>query len=555
MLRALIDSSRLALILMGLPFILLISGPLLIWAAFRGKQPIGPITLDVSQQGAWLRSIVLVLGLGLWIAIWGGLAWGTARAHTLIAESLFQTMLLPAPTQVVVAVDMVTPTPMFPVTAAPTPEPQATVIIHPDVTDTVSLSTPEPTVTLAPATPTPSPTIEPRQQAGVIVAMSFLDTHSANTITHMSANFYPAETMVPGTYTVDRYQILFQSLDLDNNVITVRADLYIPRIDTLASLPLFVYGSGTTGIGNACAPSGEVDQHRNWGNYRAHMLSYASQGYISIFPNWHGFDDPDRIHHYFNLEMEGRIMLDATRAVYNFFYNFAPPLSQAVPSDKIFFGGYSQGGHGAFAATDIGPEYAPEIQVAGIVSHAGAPDVEALMRESPFLAPYIVHAYHDLYGIEVVDPAQIFQPQWVPTLAQDTSTKCVDEVLDYYSYDPSKIYQPDFQASLYNYTLDETFPAFHEALARNYSGLTGRATMPLLILHGAQDYIVTQKTQERFVEHLCNNGQNVTYILYEESDHYQIRQWSVRDSLAWMRNVLSGETPVSQCPAFLASRN
>ena len=58
-----------------LPIFLIIIGPLLVLAAVRGRQSVGPIMLNSSQYGAAGRIGALMLGLGLWLLIWGGLVW------------------------------------------------------------------------------------------------------------------------------------------------------------------------------------------------------------------------------------------------------------------------------------------------------------------------------------------------------------------------------------------------------------------------------------------------------------------------------------------------
>ncbi len=53
-----------------LPVILILMGPLLVVAALRGRQRIGPITLDAARSSA-RRTGALVVGLLLWLlALW-----------------------------------------------------------------------------------------------------------------------------------------------------------------------------------------------------------------------------------------------------------------------------------------------------------------------------------------------------------------------------------------------------------------------------------------------------------------------------------------------------
>jgi pimeloyl-ACP methyl ester carboxylesterase len=285
---------------------------------------------------------------------------------------------------------------------------------------------------------------------------------------------------------------------------------------------------------------------RAWGNYRAGLSAYATQGYITAIANWQGFDDPDQTHPYFVAELEGYVMLDLTRAIYDFFSD--PPSDDilARPADAVFFGGYSQGGHGAFAGDAMAPRYAPELNIVGVVGHAIAPDVEGLMLDSPLYAPYIVQAYRTYYGEQVVNPYDFFQERWMATFDQDV-TKCIDDALRYYPNTHDSMYTPRFRDALKNDQLAVEFPEFKAMLDLNYIGREVNSTTPAIILHGDADPIVKLRTVEPFVHRLCEEEKNVTYRVYPGVNHFTIRQFSHMDTLAWMEGILAGNAPVSDC--------
>jgi len=385
-------------------------------------------------------------------------------------------------------------------------------------------------------------------RGGVLSNALFMDTVTAAQINELSAQFYPAANVVPAQYDIDRYQIYFQTLDESDQPVSVRAEIFFPRVTQWAAFPLLIYGSGTTGIGPNCAPLDEWARGRNWGNYRTHMLSYAAQGYIAVLPLWQGYDDIARTHPYFVARLEGYLMLDAARAVYNFFATSLFPDVLAQPLDAIFFSGYSQGGHGAFAADQFAPWYAPELPIRGVIGHAIAPSVEALLRERPALAPYIVYAYSTYYGPYVVAPESIFLPRWLATFTQDVTTKCVDEVYEYYPYDPAQLYQPEFLTALFTGQMVGGFAAFKQVLDLNYVGTSVNTTTPALLLHGATDPVVTPQTTETFMAQICALGKRVTYRLYPDVNHFVTRQYSFVDTLNWMQEILNGGVPRSDCP-------
>lgn len=409
------------------------------------------------------------------------------------------------------------------------------------------------TPTPLPPTPTvaPSPTITPlpTPPPGTVVQEMTRkhETLPLESVDPVVAEFLYGRNRIPAKYAVDTYRIWFRTRDAADQIVSVQADIRFPRVEQVQAFPVFIYGAGTTGIATECAALNEYFAGRKWGDYRPHMTSYAAQGYIAVLANWQGFDDWELTHPYFVAELEGRVMLDAAEAVYDFFAQ--PPAKDilARPDDAVFLGGYSQGGHGAFAAARIAPTYAPELEIKGLIGHAMSPDVEGLMVDSPRYSPYIVYAYRDAYGVEIIDPAEVFQPHWLATFDQDVTSKCIDEVFSYYSNDPGRLYTPEFRQALYNDRLAERYPAFKAQLDANDSNSKAYPSLPLLLLHGGGDPIVKPRTIRSFVSYLCSQGQNVTYNLYPGVDHFQTRQCSFVDTLTWMEYILAGNTPTSSC--------
>lgn len=398
---------------------------------------------------------------------------------------------------------------------------------------TATAAPPTATPTAVPSpTPLPTPTPDPR---GTILDRRPVGSSTRDQIAQANARLSPAVGAVPARYAVDRHQIRFFTTDESGATLEILAQLFVPRVDTPTAMPVYVFGAGTTGPGDQCAPSREQPA-RNWGEYQAHMLSYATQGYIGILPDYPGYNDEARLHHYFVAAPEARTLLDAARAVYRYFEGQPSPLT---PDSAVFIGGYSQGGHATFAARDIAAQYAPELSIKGAIGYAPTTDVTAMIRENPHFAPYLLYAYADLYGPEAVDTSRLLLPRWQSTLAQDVTSKCVDAVPTYYGSNARQVYQPAFFDALYGDRLGAAFPRLKEALDRNNTGLVA-SRVPALILQGTADPIVTPKTQEVFIGRLCAAGGRVTYRVYPNVHHFQTRQVSYRDTLAWMASIRDG---------------
>ncbi|HET7770068.1 MAG TPA: lipase family protein, partial [Chloroflexota bacterium] len=416
------------------------------------------------------------------------------------------------------------------------------------------LETPAPAPTLAPPTEVPTPTPVPPTPTpdprGTLLERRPPTTFQPVQINQIMPRLYPAGTSNPARYPVEVHFIRYVSTEPNGERLDILAQVYLPRVDAATPMTVLVYGAGTTGLGDQCAPSREQPTARNWGDYQAHLLSYASQGYITIMPDYAGFNDGNRLQRYFVAQSEARVLLDATRALYKFFQEAAPgSLGGASPSKSVFYAGYSQGGHAAFAVRDEYLSYAPDVPVTGVIGHGGSMDLTALLRDSPSFAPMLLYSLSDFHGTTGplgVDVGKLLNARWLPTLAVDMNTKCIDQMAGYYTNNHATVYSPQFNAALMGNRLEPEFPSVKEALERNSTGQAA-SNVPALVVQGATDPIVTQRTADAFVARLCAAGQHVNYILYPGVHHYQTRQVGFRDTMSWMDAVARGAPPPSTC--------
>jgi hypothetical protein len=160
---------RLILLILLSPLFLIALGPLLVLAVWRGRQPMGPITLDASRYGFWARAAALLVGLVLWIVIWGGMAWFTVNAFS-------PPVVVTAPTPTLTPLPGLTPpATVTPAPPRPTPDPATPTEMPPTTaapasaeltaTPAATTDTPLPTAGLSPE-PTATPTISPQATLG-----------------------------------------------------------------------------------------------------------------------------------------------------------------------------------------------------------------------------------------------------------------------------------------------------------------------------------------------------------------------------------------------------
>jgi pimeloyl-ACP methyl ester carboxylesterase len=430
-------------------------------------------------------------------------------------------------------------------------EQDPTVSIPPEVTTTatavptVVTATPLPTPVEGVATATPRATPSEVPTATPVTAEAVTQTVTGGDVTGVR---YIERYRPSGPYPVDMYRITFETVDQFSEIVETQADLYVPYVASEEAFPVLGHAAGTTGVGNGCAPLDERTTGRSWGGYHAHSLAYAGQGYVVVFPNWLHFEDPQLTHGYFVSELQAHTLLDALRATYRVWDRDQALDTQAEPAQTAFMMGYSSGGHAIFAAKDRAERYAPELPIKGVIGFGPVTDPGLLLQEDPIFGPYLVYAYRDFYGEDIIDPAEVYLPPWVSDFEEDVLSICVDQIFSYYSHSARRMYNPEFREVLYDGRLAAVYPEFAEQLAANTAGLGGGTDIPVLILQGTADTVITPPSQQAFVDQLCVLGNSVTLIEYEAATHADVRWRSYTDALAWMGDAAQGMVLPSACP-------
>ncbi|MDC7222248.1 MAG: lipase family protein [Spirochaetales bacterium] len=339
----------------------------------------------------------------------------------------------------------------------------------------------------------------------------------------------------PMEYGVNSYRVRFVTSDFDGSPAVAYAQLFVPQFPESTELSTYVFGSGTTGITDRAAPSLEDPWTIRWGWYKQNMLAYAGSGYITIFPDYIGFNDPTISQRYFSKDAEAHVMLDAIRAVENLYKLSDSPLlnETARPSGKNFVAGYSQGGHAAHAAADLNSAYAPDVDVTGVIGYASTNDIAALFREGVCYGAEIIYSYGEMYGWDTVNPADFLNDSYLPTFMEDASTMSVDVFQYHFGYNAKKLFRPEFYNALFDGTLAENYPVMNSYFEQNNSGLSGHGK-PVFQVQGGTDFIITTASQDIFIKRLKDLGSEVDYRVYDGVSHKYSRMAGFADTLTWM---------------------
>lgn len=340
-------------------------------------------------------------------------------------------------------------------------------------------------------------------------------------------------------YNLKEYQLNWLVTVEDGSLAPVVASVFIPVGKEGEQFPVLVYGPGSTGLADRCAPSREDLRRGNMGNYRNYMIGQASQGYIVVMPNYEGFDNPNRSQHYFNKDNEARTMLSAAKAV----LDGASQVNLPLKADALFLGGYSQGGHAAFSAADYASSYVPDLKIAGIYAHGPTTDIAQFLINNPNLAAYFVASYSEYYP--AIDPTKILEPEWIGYLDRARNI-CVHEGFGINSTTLPRVFADPFETALTSNTLNTTFPEINDVFIENSAG-TSYVGLPTMIVQGTADPIVTNETQAAFVDQLCRRGVSLDFKEYPGVHHFSTRQVSFHDTNAWIDAVSQGQAVKNSC--------
>ena len=342
---------------------------------------------------------------------------------------------------------------------------------------------------------------------------------------------------VPGfsAHSVRIYKLTYKIAKDQDAPIDASALVFAPQ-GIAQSIPVLVYGPGTTGLADRCAPSEENPLRPSLGNYRNQMVSHAAQGTIVVMPDYLGFDTTEQLNYYFIAREEAYGMLGSARAFFE--ATEKTNINSRFQKGTIFVGGYSQGGHAAFATADHVKELTPDIQIRGVIGHGATTNTIDLLDSSPNLAPYLVNAYENYYDDFLAE--NIIDQNWLSEVGE-AERVCADEGFGYNTVRKESVFTPQFLRLIngQDYTSVE-IAAEKSRLEENNAGVHFSNT-PVFIAQGTTDPIVTKEDQDVLVESLCSRSVPVEYQLYDGVHHFDIRQVSFWDTHVWMKQIQNNQ--------------
>jgi len=309
-------------------------------------------------------------------------------------------------------------------------------------------------------------------------------------------------------YSVDAYQVIYQTLAADTELTQVSGVMFIPQgLDTLDLLSV---------------QHGTVFKRSEVGSinpfYAIDGLITAMNGYLVAEPDYLGLGSSQILHPYLLAKLSANTVIDMIRAVRN--YGAENSLLIKAP---LFLAGYSEGGFVTLATHEImEQEYADEFQLAGVAPMAGPYDLVGSTREllgrttynNPAYLSYLVAAYNEHYGWQDLD--RIFQEPYasrIPGLLDGEHGG--DEINGQLTFQLDSLFQPTFRTNFLSGSETDLLAALEDNSPLNWGPIA-----PVRLIHGTADSTVFyENSVTAYASLRANGGVSVDLVPLQGANH------------------------------------
>lgn len=322
------------------------------------------------------------------------------------------------------------------------------------------------------------------------------------------------------------WDVLYRSEGLDGEAVAVSGRVYAPAGPEADAGERVVvsWAHGTTGLADTCAPS------RTGAEVPA-LAQLLDAGYVVAATDYPGLGTPG-VHPYLVGASEGRSVLDAARA--------AARIEGAGAGSQVVLGGHSQGGHAVLFAGGLSLDYAPELDLLGVVASAPAAELTTLLRSAvPISLAFglvasavysYAQTYDDLNLDDVLTPAALERIEVV-------EEECLDGVTNAFS---------DERPAAWLLANPLDLEPWAQRVAENEPGSMS-IPAPVLVTQGTVDFVVLASSTDTAVNRLCTGANLVDYRRYPGAGHGDLLADAGDDVLAWVAERVAGTPANSSC--------
>jgi fermentation-respiration switch protein FrsA (DUF1100 family) len=335
---------------------------------------------------------------------------------------------------------------------------------------------------------------------------------------------------VPGIHG-DVYRVMYVSTTVHGKPTPVTGLIAVPKgTPPAGGFPVVSWGHGTNGMADICAPSFKPADSETAG--LANLI--LDKGWVITASDYQGEGTPGLLP-YVAGDSAARNTIDIVRA--------ARTMAAVHASDNYVVWGHSEGGHTAMFADQIGPTYAPELHLKGVV--AGAPPsqfklIYDFLQTSPYRYYLIMAAagLNTAYGDTEAPLDQTLTPKGVALLPKLETSCDVNGALG--PLDVKSLTKGDpFKIPLWKKVLEKSDP----------EAFSAKSPVPLLMIQGGNDEQIPVASTQLLANHLCDLHQVLQRWIYPGQTHAGVIAPSAGDMTHWISDrFANGANPDPYVP-------
>ncbi len=424
--------------------------------------------------------------------------------------------------------------------------------------------TPAPATAPYPAPPDPAPTGPVRcgpatpgfyappelpplsaQTLGTILRCEAVDAETAAQLSRTLVWRQSAPPETPAQFGLKHYRILYLSQGPIGTPTAVSATVYLPtgaggRCAAGTAAPIAAVQHGTTGVGDACAPSRETA----FIDYMA--LPLVGRGFAVVATDYEGLGTPG-VHPYLVGESEAYSVLDGLRALARLSDDAVDP--GCLGRDVVLLG-HSQGGQATLFAQQHAASYGmgDGMRLRGAVAWAPGFGARILKKgiSIPAATPnstVIVLSTMYLYGAAHYRGAPS-DSEWLTPAAQKQLPELLEGecVLQLLHDMPARF--PTLGSMFTKSFLDDPGAGPWAGYVDADVAGSFKSDVPTLVVQGTTDELVPAWTTRCIVDRLVAHGTRVD-VCVERDGHMTIVGTAWKDILPWVTAAARGATPAA----------
>ena len=301
------------------------------------------------------------------------------------------------------------------------------------------------------------------------------------------------------------WRILYSTTVDDNTPATAVAIVFAPADPPAGPRPVIAWEHATTGLLQKCMPS-LLSAPSKGIPWRSRIVT---AGWVVVATDY-SFAEKDGPHPYLIGEGEARATLDSVRA--------ARQMPELTLDKRMVTWGYSQGGHAALWTGIVGPRYAPDLDIIGVVAIAPPADIEKILsinvEADKRFGPYLALAYSRFY------PDITFEQALRPEALN--ASRQIANLCDFVPPED----QERIEALVATFDGPALATGSNKALQSRLEQNTPDSPIkaPLVIVQGLSDIVVPSSSTDSYVEERCAAGQRLEYWTFAGRDHVTIVQ-------------------------------